>query len=134
MARRSRFPVLALQVVIAVLALVPIGAGLAGVLSGLGFLGDGAAPMAADSHVRYLSGLLLAVGLLFWSTIPRIEHQARRVRLLTFIVFVGGLGRLFGVLTVGLPDPAMLFGLGMELVVTPLICLWQSSIAVHRWG
>jgi hypothetical protein len=25
----------------------------------------------------------------------------------------------------------MLFGLAMELVVTPLICLWQSRIAAH---
>jgi hypothetical protein len=133
MARRSRNSVLALQVAIGVFGLVPVAAGLAGAVAGFAMLGGDAA-VSADSHFRYLSGLLLAIGLLFWSTIPRIERQGRRVRLLTLIVFVGGLARLAGVLTVGVPSSPMLFGLAMELVVTPLVCLWQSRIAVHRVG
>ena len=28
----------------------------------------------------------------------------------------------------------MLFGLGMELVVTPLLCLWQARVAARRGG
>jgi hypothetical protein len=131
MARRSRSSVLALQVAIGVFGLVPVAAGLAGALAGLSMLGE-AASVSADSHFRYLSGLLLAIGLLFWSTIPRIERQAARVRLLTAIVFVGGLARLWGVITIGTPSAPMLFGLGMELVVTPLVCLWQSRIAIHQ--
>ncbi len=133
MARRSRSSVLALQVAIGVFGLVPVAAGLAGALAGLSMLGE-AASVSADSHFRYLSGLLLAIGLLFWSTIPRIERQARRFRLLTAIVFVGGLARLGGVIAVGAPSPPMLFGLAMELAVTPLLCLWQSRIAINRLG
>ena len=131
MARRSRFSVQALQVTVAVFALVPIGAGLAGAVAGTAMVGE-TASVSADSMFRYLSGLLLAIGLLFWSAIPRIERQGRRIQILTLIVFVGGLGRLGGLLAVGEPSPAMLFGLAMELVVTPLICLWQSRIAVSR--
>jgi hypothetical protein len=131
MARRSRFSIQALQVTVAVLALVPIGAGLAGAIDGAALVGD-TLSVSADSHFRYLSGLLLAIGLLFWSVIPRIERKARLTRLLTAIVFVGGLARLGGVIAMGKPSPAMLFGLVMELVVTPLICLWQSRIAVNR--
>ncbi len=130
---RSRASVVALQVAIAVLALVPIGAGLAGAILGPAIVGA-AAEVSADSYFRYLSGLLLAIGLLFWSAIPRIERQGRRIQILTLIVFVGGLARLGGVFLVGEPSPPMLFGLAMELVVTPLICLWQSSIAVTRLG
>jgi hypothetical protein len=133
MARRSRSSVLALQVAIAVFGLVPVAAGLAGAIDGAAFLGEQVS-VSADSHVRYLSGLLLAIGLLFWSTIPRIEQQGRRVRLLTAIVFVGGLARLGGLIVMGAPSPPMLFGLGMELVVTPLVCLWQSRIAGRRRG
>jgi hypothetical protein len=53
---------------------------------------------------------------------------------LTAIVFVGGLARLGGVIAVGEPSAPMLFGLAMELVVTPLVCLWQSRIAIDRVG
>jgi hypothetical protein len=131
--RRSPLSVLALQVAIGVFGLVPVAAGLAGTVVGFAMLG-GPASGSADSHFRYLSGLLLAIGLLFWSTIPRIERQARRFRLLTFIVFVGGLARLGGALTMGVPPPAMRFAMAMELVVTPLLCLWQSRIAVTGRG
>jgi hypothetical protein len=131
MPRRSRISVLMLQVVIAVLGLVPVGAGLAGVIDGAEMVGAQAS-VAADSHFRYLSGLLLAIGLLFWSAIPSIQRQGRRVRILTLIVFVGGLSRLYGILDAGEPSAPMLFGLAMELAVTPMLCFWQSRIAVRR--
>jgi hypothetical protein len=79
--------------------------------------------------MRYLSGLLLGIGLVFWWQIPRIERAGPLFRVLTLIVFIGGLSRLLGVVIHGLPPGPMLFGLGMELVVTPLLCLWQSRVA-----
>ncbi len=133
MARRSRSSVRALQIAIGVFGLVPVAAGLAGAVAGFSMLGEEAS-ISADSHFRYLSGLLLAIGLLFWSSIPRIERQTRLVRALTAIVFVGGLARLGGVILVGVPSAPMLFGLAMELVVTPLLCLWQSRIALRSPG
>jgi hypothetical protein len=51
------------------------------------------------------------------------------VRLLTAIVFIGGLGRLLGDVLHGFPKGPMTWALGMELVVTPLICLWQARVA-----
>jgi hypothetical protein len=71
--------------------------------------------------------LLLAIGLVFWGCIPTIERRGRIVRLLTFIVAVGGLSRLLGVVLAGDLGP-MRWTLGMELVVTPLICLWQFRV------
>ena len=110
-------------------AFVPVGAGLSGALLGSAMTGDGVHGIDLDSHVRYLSGLLLGIGLAFWEAIPQIERQGRRVRLLTAIVALGGLMRLIGILTAGVPHAPMLFGLTMELVVTPLVCLWQARIA-----
>ncbi|MEI9890410.1 MAG: DUF4345 domain-containing protein [Caulobacteraceae bacterium] len=124
----------ALQIAIAVAGLVPVGAGLAGVLMGPRFAGLGAhgdlAPVSIslDSHFRYLSGLLLAIGLLFWNAIRTIERQGSLVRALTLVVFVGGLSRAVSLLQLGPPDGGMRFGLVMELIVTPLICLWQSRV------
>lgn len=117
-----------LQGVVAVGGLVPVGAGLAGALSGARAFG-GALPPGADSQLRYLSGLLLAIGLGFWSTIPAIERSTARFRSLTALVVCGGLCRLLGLLLSGPVPPPMLFGLGMELVVTPALCWWQGRIA-----
>jgi hypothetical protein len=114
---------------------VPVVAGLAGVLLGPGMVHEpGAASVAMDSHFRYLSGLLLGIGLGFWSTIPAIEAKTARFRLLTAIVFLGGLGRLYALFAVGVPDRAMLFGLTMELIVTPLLALWQTAVARRASG
>jgi hypothetical protein len=123
-----------LRVAVAIAGIVPVAAGLSGVVRGAAMLGgQPAADLTLDSHLRYLSGLLLGVGIAFWSTIPRIEQQAARFRLLTAIVVVGGLGRLYGIAVEGLPPAPMLFGLAMELGVTPLLCWWQGRVAA-RWA
>jgi hypothetical protein len=121
----------ALQIAVAAGGLVPVSAGLAGIVLGASMAGETHATADLDSHFRYLSGLLLAIGLAFWSTIPGIEGRGGAFRLLTAIVFVGGLARLYGVFLQGLPGYPMIFGLAMELVVTPLLCLWQARLAAR---
>jgi hypothetical protein len=119
----------ALQIVVAVASLIPICAGAAGVLLGPAMVDAAGAPIAADSHYRYLSGLLLGIGLAFATAIPRIETRTSRVRLLTAIVVAGGLGRLLSLVLRGYPDKPMLLGLAMELVVTPALAVWQARVA-----
>jgi len=117
-----------LQQVVGLVAIVPIAVGLYGILFGQSMTGD-AVSISAESHFRYLSGLLFGIGLCFWSTVPGIEHKTGRFRLLTLIVVVGGLARLAGLGMTGLPSIFMLGGLVLELVVTPFLCLWQTRIA-----
>ena len=117
-----------LQRAVALAGLVPISAGLYGVLFGAGLTGERLG-VSGDSHYRYLSGLLLGIGLLFWSGIPSIEDKSGRFQLLTLIVLAGGLGRLAGLGITGIPSFVMLAALVMELVVTPIVCLWQARIA-----
>jgi hypothetical protein len=123
-------PLRRLQIAVAIAGLVPVAAGLAGVLSGPAMTGDLPAVLSAatslDSHFRYLSGLLLGIGLAFWSLIPRILQRGAMFRLLTAIVVLGGLGRLWALLINGWPAPSMLAGLTMELLVTPALCAWQA--------
>jgi hypothetical protein len=127
--RERRF----LQRVVAVAGLVPVSAGLFGVLFGPTLTGDASLSVSGDSHYRYLSGLLLGIGLLFWSCIPAIEQKTGRFQCLTLIVVVGGLGRLAGLGVTGVPSLTMLGALVMELAVTPILCLWQGRVArQHR--
>ena len=120
---------LALRIAVAIGCLVPLGAGGAGMLLGPAMLGTPADALPdLDSHYRYLSGLLLAIGIGFVSTIPRIETQGPRFRLLTFLVVVGGLGRLLSAGPLSFPMQAALV---MELLVTPALAIWQYRAAVQ---
>ena len=95
-----------LQFCVGVAGIVPVAAGAAGILLGPEFV-DAMAGFGADSHFRYLSGLLLGIGLGFWSTIPRIEANTERFRLLSFVVVTGGMARLIALAAVGLPPIVM---------------------------
>lgn len=117
-----------LQAAVGVAGLVPVGAGLAGVLLGTSLL-DLPYGAFADGHVRYLSGLLLGIGLVFWASIPTIERQSDRVGVLTALVVVGGLARLGAALAHGDAGRGTLLALVMELAVTPALCVWQRRVA-----
>jgi hypothetical protein len=118
-----------LQLTIAIGGFVPVCGGLLGAILGDAMTGEIAFAPSLDSHVRYLSGLLLGIGLAFWEAIPQIERHTARIRLLTAIVALGGLVRLVGLVAVARPDRVMQSAVVMELVVTPLICLWQARVA-----
>ncbi len=117
-----------LQTAVSIAALVPVSAGLAGVLGGPSLFGDGLGGAAFDGHFRYLSGLLLGVGLAFWTFVPRITSVTRQVRTLTLVVVIGGLGRLISLIIYHEPSAGSLFALLMELGVTPALCWWQASV------
>ncbi len=112
-----------LQLAIAIAGFVPIIAGLWGAAGGLH-----APDVGADSQSRYLSGLLLGIGLCFWACTPTIERRRVEVRVLVAIVIVGGLARLYGVAVVGGAHTGVLLPLLMELGVTPLIALWRERV------
>jgi Domain of unknown function (DUF4345) len=121
-----------LRVAVAAACVVPITAGGAGVLLGPAMVGIGITSVAMDSHYRYLSGLLLGIGVLFLTTVPRIETSTARFRILAIIVIVGGFSRLLGALLNGKRDPSSLFALVMELGVTPALVLWQARVAARQ--
>ena len=120
-----------LRIVVAAAALVPISAGLAGVVYGPAMIPGTPAGEShdLDSHFRYLSGLLLAIGIGYVSTIARIESRSARFQLLTVIVVIGGLGRLISWIITGPPSSVMIAALIMELAITPGLACWQHRVA-----
>ncbi len=119
-----------LQRTVALAAILPIAAGLYGVLFGIDGIGTNpAVNVSADSHFRYLSGLLTGIGFLFLTCVPGIEDKTTLFRFLTLVVVLGGLARLLGLALTGLPSVTMLAALVLELGVAPLLCLWQTRVA-----
>jgi hypothetical protein len=122
-----------LQVVIVVLSLVPILAGSGGALLGPSLVGVDVGSAASgtdlDSHFRYLSGVFLSVGLAFLGTVPWIERATLVFRLLAASVVLGGLARLLALALSGPPTLPHLIGLLLELVIVPLLAIWQTRVA-----
>jgi hypothetical protein len=120
-----------LQVATGLACLVPLSMGSLSVLKSAAILRGVTPPLPIDldSHYRYLSGLLLGIGLVFLASIPRIESRTIVFRTLGFVILVGGLGRLLSLIQEGVPGRGHQFGLVMELVVVPLIVLWQARVA-----
>ena len=119
-----------LQVAFAAAGLVPVSAGLAGGLYGSTAFGQMVA-IGLDSHIRYLSGLLLGIGLIYWSAIPGVEKEGGRIGVLTLIVVIGGFCRALGMLVYGPAGAPAVAALAMELIVAPGLYLWQRRLA-HR--
>jgi hypothetical protein len=119
-----------LQAAILAASLVPIAAGTTGILEGPAMLRgvDGPQPTDLDSHYRYLSGLLLGIGVGFIACVPRIESRGAVFRALGLAVVIGGGARLLSLLEYGAPGPGHLFGLIMELGAVPLLLIWQRGV------
>ena len=120
-----------LQAATALACLVPLSMGVTSVLGSAAVLRgvSDSIPIDLDSHFRYLSGLLLGAGLVFLACIPRIERHRAVFLALGAIILVGGLARLLSLVQLGWPGPGHRFGLVMELIVVPLIVLWQGRVA-----
>ena len=124
-----------LQWTVGVLALLPVSAGLAGVVLGPRFLGAEVPwPADLDSHTRFLSGVFLALGVAWWTCVPAIERHAGCFRLLAAATVAGGLARLLSLIMAGAPSAGHVAGLGMELVVVPLLVIWQARVARRVGG
>jgi len=111
-----------LQIAVGAAAGVPAGVGLWGVLAGLGAPGS-----FADSHYRYLSGVLVGIAVAYWSLLPRIERAGWPFRILTLIIVIGGLARL-GALFASGGSPSIWGALAMELGVAPILMWWRERV------
>jgi hypothetical protein len=119
----------AFQAIVLIASVVPISAGVAGVLDGPRMLhGVAATSPDLESHYRYLSGLLLGIGLAFVACVADLDRRDQLYRALSLIVIVGGLARLLGFLVHGIPGRAHQYAIVMELVIVPALLLWHTRI------
>jgi hypothetical protein len=124
----------ALQAATAILALVPTITGVLGMLgvadplyASLGV--QVPADATLDSNLRFYAGVWLGLGLAAFSVIPAIERQGTLFRALWIMIFIGGLGRLISLATLGLPFPPFVGFTALEIIGAPLFIWWQRRVA-----
>ena len=118
-----------LQIALGIFSVIPVIFAALGYISGAGALSPGGVTVALDNQYRYFSGMYLVVSFLIWSIIPGIETKGRTLMLICAGIFLGGLGRVVSMLTLGLPARDQVVAVCIELVVPGLFVLWQRAIA-----
>jgi len=116
-----------LQIAFALAGLVLIVFGLVGVFFGANFT-DLSGSVEMDSYFRFLKGMLLGIGLIYWSSIPGIARHGERISVVTFILVLGAVPRLIAVIGHGVPTIGILIGLAGELIFAPLLWLWHQHV------
>ena len=93
------------------------------------YLGEPQVSPRLDNVHRFMAGVYLSTGLInFWAA-TTIRQQGTLIYLLAAGVLLAGLGRLFSISQVGLPEPAAVW-LGYLL---PELLLPVIIVVAHRW-
>lgn len=121
---------LALQLVVGIISTIPIFVGLNGIFSGPSMLEKAYKyPVQVESHFRYLSGIAVGMGLLLLRSLPKIDRDGSDLRRVALLIFIGGLGRLWSLLALGLEFEFSLVMVTLtELLLFPFLCLWQNQV------
>jgi hypothetical protein len=119
-----------LQATVAIAGLAGVILGLTGVLFGT-LHTDLSGDAVLDGYVRFGKGVLLAIGLIYWSCVPQIERRGDRISLITFVLVVGSLSRLISAVGHGVPTIGIVANLIAGLILVPLLWLWQRRIAAQ---
>ena len=121
-----------LQIITALLALVPIFTGLITMLgvSDPLYAGAGVPALAVlDGNLRFFGGVWLGLGIAMLWLVPRIESESVLFRVIWGGIFLGGVGRLLSILLVGAPPIPFVGFTALELIGAPLFAYWQHRVA-----
>jgi hypothetical protein len=115
-----------LAVLVGALGLVAVVSGISGMVLGPREVTDPS--FALDSNFRFLSAFLTGAGaILLWS-LTRLDRATVELRIVSALVFVGGLARLLAMTTAGRPDTAYVSYIVAELVLPPVIVALQARL------
>jgi hypothetical protein len=80
-----------------------------------------------DSNLRFYYGLTIGLGIMLCWIIPSIERRKTILRFAALMIFIGGLGRVISIVTVGLPTALFCLFTLLELIF-PVFVLWQKRV------
>lgn len=83
-----------------------------------------------DSNYRFYTGLSIGLGLVMFWIIPTIEKEKKVLRIISLLIFMGGLGRVISMITFGIPQPLFILFTGFELLF-PVLIILQNKIKLN---
>jgi phosphosulfolactate synthase (CoM biosynthesis protein A) len=136
----------AFKTAVVVWALLPLITGLMDVIVGpsawqgigVGLSAAGFADSVLDSQVRFIGTIWFGYGVLLLVCLKDVEKYSAILQGAFLIVFLGGIGRVISVFQAGMPEANpghgfIIFALVIELVIMPLLMLWQRrTLAGNR--
>jgi hypothetical protein len=140
MGQRMAFSETAFRAVLFAVGLVIVWTGINVGLGGIATLGlqgptdfmaitDPQAFAAQDSHVRFLGGLWLGVGLLLAVAAWRLRALKPAVQVVLALIVVGGLARFSALRPDVLFGPQIVGSFLAEVALMPLLLLWSTRVA-----
>jgi hypothetical protein len=126
---------LSLQIVMGLLAFIPVATGLLGLLGVEDpFYVAAGVPriVILDTNLRFYSGVWLGLGLALYWMIPSIEKQTIPFRGIWAMIFIGGIGRLLSMLLLAWPPSSFVAFTALEIVGAPLFIWWQSRVSKYE--
>ena len=121
----------ALQVCLVLVALVVIVTGILGMLGADNPLYASIEPPRVpllDTNLRFYSGLWLVLGIAILATVRTFEHHKDVYSLIWAMLFVGGVGRMMSLITVGTPPFPIVALMILELSGAPMLAYWQYTL------
>jgi Domain of unknown function (DUF4345) len=119
----------ALRAIFYVGGVVATAAGLHTVIAGSkSIAGEERANASVESELRFYAAFYLAYGLVALSVAPRAERDPTTVRALAGALFLAGLARAGGWVTVGRPHRVQIALLAIELSAPPTIVACQTRL------
>jgi hypothetical protein len=117
-----------LQIVLGLLSLIPLVVAYGALSGGAAGIEGRAVSAALDNQLRYLSTFYLSLTVLIWWMLPNIERHTVPLRILIGAIVLGGLARLYSLMTVGHPGEQFYTGMIIEFVLI-IIIPWQAMVA-----
>ena len=117
-----------LQIVLAILSLIPLAFAFMGITGGAE-MANGGNPVTAglDNQFRYLSAYYLSLFFLIWWVLQDLENRGTVLRLIVLAIFLGGLARLYCYISVGPPPRQAIIGMFLELGA-PVLVFWHAMV------
>jgi outer membrane scaffolding protein for murein synthesis (MipA/OmpV family) len=82
-----------------------------------------------DSNLRFFAGVWLGLGITMLWLVPSIERQGTLFRAIWGAIFLGGVGRLLSLASLGAPPASFIGFTILEIVGAPAFVYWQHRLA-----